>query len=96
MIQKPFFLTIITVAAMLYISSSAVADSLAQSNRPEQNDQLQSLSAPSSDYPAEQGEHRDVKEGNLSSPPPVDPSTNNAPFDEKEINSSSTGQKKPN
>lgn len=91
---KTFYL--IAISTIFFASGSTLADSLAESNRPTQNDQSQFLSAPSSDYPPDQGERRDVKEGNLSSPPPVDPSTNNAPFEEKEINGSSPGQKKPN
>lgn len=92
---RKFYWALITGGVILSVGSSALADSAAESNRPTQNDQLHSLSAPSSDSPSDQTERRDVTEGNLSSPPPIDPSTNNAPFEEKEINSSPDRQKKP-
>ena len=97
MIQlRKLYLSLIVSAAFLSVSNSAISDSPPKHNKPMENDESHSLSAPSSDSPHDKTDRRDVKEGNLSSPPPSDPSTNNAPFDGNEKNrSSSSGHPKP-
>lgn len=78
------FLFWITSASFLFVSNSVVSESLPNPGKANVNDQSQSLSAPSSDTPQEEASRETKLENeNLSSPPIKDPSTNNAPFDEK-------------
>lgn len=88
------FLLWITSASFLLVSNSVVSESLPNTGKVNVNDQSQSLSASSSDTPQEEASReRKLENENLSSPPINNPSTNNAPFDDK-LEKSSHGKHK--
>ncbi len=79
--------------ALLLFSTSAFSDSTTKHSKPVENNERNSLSAPTSDSPHDIREQKDANDRNLSSPPPHN-TTNNKPFDGNDKNKSS-GNTKP-
>lgn len=77
---EKLFLSLITSAALLIANNSAFSDSSTKNRKPVENNEYNSLSAPTSKSPHDIKD-QSVNNRNLSKRPPVDPSTNNKPFD---------------
>lgn len=86
-------LSLITSAALLIANNSAFSDSSTKNQKPVENSEYNSVSAPTSKSPHDIKD-QSVNNRNLSKRPPVDPSTNNKPFDGDEKKKTSRHQSK--